>query len=46
MRIKFNFFISGRVGNQVRGLRANFKATRKCFSLSFPGLFFFSHRPQ
>ena len=45
MRIKFNFFISDRVGNQVRGLRANFKATRKCFSLSFPD-HFVSHRPQ
>ena len=29
MRIKLSFFISGRDGNQGRGLRAHFKATRK-----------------
>ena len=29
MRIKFSFFISGRDGNQGRGLGAHFKATRK-----------------
>lgn len=29
MRIKFNFFLSGKVGNHILGLRAHFKATRK-----------------
>lgn len=40
MRIKFNFSLSGKVGNHILGLRAHFKATRKWFSVSFPNLFF------